>query len=142
VGDQIYTDNGIGNTNGAQFGDSGYGSRGMHPRRERSFASGPGSPGGDGKENFDSLSRPGSNLSGKLSPRPDASGFSSMSSRGRMSPAENGGSAPRVPSAGASGAESWKRAAEVTQNLKQRIEMMKVSYSPSVLKDIANISQG
>jgi hypothetical protein len=26
----------------------------------------------------------------------------------------------------ASGAESWKRAAEVTQNLKQRIEMMKV----------------
>ncbi len=142
VGDQIYTDNGIGNTNGAQFGDSGYGSRGMHPRRERSFASGPGSPGGDGKENFDSLSRPGSNLSGKLSPRPDASGFSSMSSRGRMSPAENGGSAPRVPSAGASGAESWKRAAEVTQNLKQRIEMMKVSYSLSVLNDIANISLG
>ena len=27
----------------------------------------------------------------------------------------------------AAGAESWKRAAEVTQNLKQRIEMMKVS---------------
>jgi cytoskeleton-associated protein 5 len=59
-----------------------------------------------------------------------------------MSPAENGGSAPRVPSAGASGAESWKRAAEVTQNLKQRIEMMKVSYSLSVLNDIADISLG
>jgi hypothetical protein len=27
----------------------------------------------------------------------------------------------------AGGAESWKRAAEVTQNLKARIEMMKVS---------------
>ncbi|KAI4660973.1 hypothetical protein J4E81_005743 [Alternaria sp. BMP 2799] len=121
VGDQIYTDNGVGNTNGAHFGDSGYGSRAMHPRRERSFASGPGSPGGDGKENFDSLSRPGSNLSGKLSPRAD--GLSSMSRDGR-SPTENG-TAQRVPSAGASGAESWKRAAEVTQNLKQRIEMMK-----------------
>jgi hypothetical protein len=131
VGDQIYTDNGIANTNGAQFGDSGYGGRGMHPRRERSFASGPGSPGGDGKENFDSLSRPGSNLSGKLSPRADGPGLSSMSSLGRMSPAENGGPAPRVPSAGASGAESWKRAAEVTQNLKQRIEMMKVSFDTS-----------
>jgi cytoskeleton-associated protein 5 len=28
--------------------------------------------------------------------------------------------------AGAGGPESWKRAAEVTQNLKARIEMMKV----------------
>jgi cytoskeleton-associated protein 5 len=123
VGDQIYSDNhaNLSSTNGAMFGDSGYGSRAMHPR-QRSFASGPGSPGGDGKENFDSLSRPSSNMSGKLSPRAD--GLSSMSSRGRMSPAENG-PAPRVPSAGASGAESWKRAAEVTQNLKQRIEMMK-----------------
>jgi cytoskeleton-associated protein 5 len=140
VGDQIYADNPVGNTNGALFGDSGYGSRGMHPR-QRSFASGPGSPGGDGKENFDSLSRPSSNVSGKLSPRADASGMSSMSSRGRMSPAENG-AAPRVPSAGASGAESWKRAAEVTQNLKQRIEMMKVSSSNSALNDTTNTSPG
>ena len=130
VADQMFADNG----NGAQFGDSGYGSRGMHARRERSFANGPISPGGDGKENFDSFSRPGSVLSGKLSPRLDgASGMSSLSSRGggRMSPAENGASHRQ--SQAASGAESWKRAAEVTQNLKQRIEMMKVSipfYSP------------
>ena len=29
---------------------------------------------------------------------------------------------------GANGAEHWKRAAEVTQNLRQRIEMMKVGF--------------
>lgn len=130
IGEQIYTDN----SNGARLGDSGYGSHGLYGRRERSFASGPGSPGGDGKENFDALSRPSSTLSGKLSPlRADASGKSSISSRGggRMSPAENGLS--RVGSSQASsGAESWKRAAEVTQNLKQRIEMMKVSTDHSV----------
>ena len=33
----------------------------------------------------------------------------------------------RNPSGGGDGVESWKRAAEVTQNLKARIEMMKVS---------------
>ncbi|KAF5853178.1 hypothetical protein GGP41_001785 [Bipolaris sorokiniana] len=123
VVDHIYSDNG----NGGQFGDSGYGSRAMHPRRDRSFAGGPNSPGGDGKENFDTLSRPSSNLSGKLSPRADAaSGKSSLSSRGgdRISSGENGGGF-RSSSQAASGAESWKRAAEVTQNLKQRIEMMK-----------------
>jgi cytoskeleton-associated protein 5 len=49
-----------------------------------------------------------------------------MSSRGRISPAENGTSRPQQSHA-ASGAESWKRAAEVTQNLKQRIELMKVN---------------
>ncbi|KAH7083188.1 armadillo-type protein [Paraphoma chrysanthemicola] len=123
LGEQIYTDN----ANGARLGDSGYGSQGLYGRRERSLANGPASPGGDGKENFDALSRPSSNLSGKLSPlRADASGKSSLSSRGggRISPAENGTSRPQQSHA-ASGAESWKRAAEVTQNLKQRIEMMK-----------------
>jgi hypothetical protein len=131
IGEQIYTDH----SNGARLGDSGYGSHGLYGRRERSFASGPGSPGGDGKENFDALSRPSSNLSGKLSPlRADASGKSSVSSRGggRMSPAETGlsnGLSRAGSSQAASGAESWKRAAEVTQNLKQRIEMMKVSTS-------------
>ncbi|KAJ4371195.1 hypothetical protein N0V83_004411 [Neocucurbitaria cava] len=127
LADQIYTDNNNPNSNGTRLGDSGYGSQGLYGRRDRAFVSGPTSPGGDGKENFDSLSRPGSNLSGKLSPlRADASGKSSLSSRGggRISPAENGAS--RIgPSQAASGAESWKRAAEVTQNLKQRIEMMK-----------------
>jgi chorismate mutase len=125
IGEQIYTDN----TNGARLGDSGYGSHGIYGRRERSFPSGPASPGGDGKENFDAMSRPSSTLSGKLSPlRADASAKSSLSSRGggRISPPES--SLSRTGSSqAASGAESWKRAAEVTQNLKQRIEMMKVS---------------
>lgn len=126
LSDQLYTDmNGSG-----RYGELGYGNQ-ASARRDR-FASGPASPGGEGKENLDGSlsSRPGSNLSGKLSPlRTDApSAKSSFSSRGggRMSPPDmtssriGGGQA-------ASGAESWKRAAEVTQNLKQRIEMMKVS---------------
>ncbi|KAH7350504.1 armadillo-type protein [Pyrenochaeta sp. MPI-SDFR-AT-0127] len=127
LADQIYTDPTNASTNGMRLGDSGYGSQGLYGRRDRGFVSGPTSPGGDGKENFDSLSRPGSNLSGKLSPlRADASGKSSLSSRGggRISPTENSSSRIGGPPA-ASGAESWKRAAEVTQNLKQRIEMMK-----------------
>lgn len=129
LADQIYTDtNGV----GGRFGDSGYGTQGLHSRRER-FANGPTSPGGEGKENFDgSLSRPGSNLSGKLSPlRADASSVRSGSSRGggRISPVENVGSRIGGTQA-AAGAESWKRAAEVTQNLKQRIELMKVRDRP------------
>lgn len=130
VHDGIYND--TASLNGARLGDSGYGSQPLFGRT-RNFGSGPASPGGDGKENFDTLSRPSSNLSGKLSPtRADASTKSSLSSRGgdRLSPAENGGSlsgSRTQPTSAASGAESWKRAAEVTQNLKQRIEMMKVS---------------
>lgn len=121
LADQIYSDG-----NG-RFGDSSYNSHSSYARREGRIASGPISPGGDGKENFDSLSPSDSHMSGKLSPlRADASGVSSFSSRGgRNSPAENG--TGRIgTSHAASGAESWKRAAEVTQNLKQRIEMMKV----------------
>jgi hypothetical protein len=125
-GEQLYADS----TNGARVSDSGYSAQPLY-RRERSFASGPASPGSDGRENFDSLSRPASNLSGKLSPsRADATAKSSFSSRGggRMSPPETGNSRMGISQA-ASGAESWKRAAEVTQNLKQRIEMMKVCIS-------------
>jgi hypothetical protein len=127
LSEQIYTD-----TNGGgagRLGDSGYGSQGLYGKRDR-LANGPTSPGGDGKENFD---RPGSDLSGKLSPiRADTdarSGISSLSSRGggRISPADTASS--RIGGGGAAGAESWKRAAEVTQNLKQRIEMMKVRYA-------------
>ncbi|KAF2642707.1 ARM repeat-containing protein [Massarina eburnea CBS 473.64] len=133
LADQIYSDTNTNtNTNGGgRFGDSGYGSQGLYNRRDR-FANAPASPGGEGKENYDdSHSRPGSTLSGKLSPRrTDASSAkSSMSSSrggGRISPAENGGISGRMgASQAAAGAESWKRAAEVTQNLKQRIEMMK-----------------
>lgn len=124
LADQIYSDS------NDRFGDSSYNNH-SYARKDSRNASGPISPGGDGKENFDSLSRPDSHLSGKLSPlRAEASGMSSFSSRGgRNSPAENG--TTRIGgSQAASGAESWKRAAEVTQNLKQRIEMMKV-YSRS-----------
>jgi hypothetical protein len=137
LGDQIYTDN----AGTGRFGDSGYGSHGVYNRIDR-IASGPTSPGGEGKENMEGpYSRPGSTLSGKLSPRrADApSAKSSFSSRGggTISPAENGTTTSRIGGGGAAagGAESWKRAAEVTQNLKQRIEMMKVCavswrYSP------------
>jgi hypothetical protein len=129
--EQIYTDN----NGGGRFGDSEYGSQsGLYNRRDR-IASGPTSPGSEGKENYDgSLSRPDSRLSSKLSPRrTEASSVkSSMSSRGggRMSPAENGGGMGMAGgrAQAAAGAESWKRAAEVTQNLKQRIEMMKVCW--------------
>ncbi|KAL1591733.1 hypothetical protein SLS60_011732 [Paraconiothyrium brasiliense] len=122
LSDQIYTD-----TNGAgtgRFGDSGYGSHGLYSRRDR-FANGPTSP-GEGKENLD---RPGSGLSDKLSPIRAESGKSSLSSRGggRISPAD--ATTSRIGGGGAAGAESWKRAAEVTQNLKQRIEMMKVRWA-------------
>jgi len=128
LSDQIYTDT----NGGSRFGDSGYGSQGLYNRRDR-FVNGPTSPGGEGKENYDgSFPRPGSTLSGKLSPlRADAnSAKSSLSSRGggRISPAEPVSSRIGGTQTTASGAESWKRAAEVTQNLKQRIEMMKVSY--------------
>ncbi|PSN60894.1 ARM repeat-containing protein [Corynespora cassiicola Philippines] len=128
LSDQIYADA----SGNGRFTDSGYGSHGLYGRRDR-LGSGPTSPGGEGKENFDSLSRPGSNLSGKLSPlRADAgSTKSSLSSRGggQISPTENSesrlGRSQFGTSQSAAGAESWKRAAEVTQNLKQRIEMMK-----------------
>ncbi|KAF2471863.1 ARM repeat-containing protein [Lindgomyces ingoldianus] len=123
VSDQIYADT---NANGgARFVDSGYGSTGLYGGRNRGFGAQPTSPVGEGKENMidGSLSRPGSTLSGKLSPLRAGTGStkSSLSSRGgRMSPpASTGGGQANT------GAESWKRAAEVTQNLKQRIEMMK-----------------
>jgi cytoskeleton-associated protein 5 len=128
LAEQIYADSN-GATNGGRFGDSGYGSTGMYGRNNRTFGAQPTSPGGEGKENFDSLSRPGSNLSGKLSPLRAGAGSakSSFSSRGggTISPQDNGG-AGGFGGQSNTGAESWKRAAEVTQNLKQRIEMMKV----------------
>ncbi|KAF2001990.1 ARM repeat-containing protein [Amniculicola lignicola CBS 123094] len=138
VSEQIYADSNA----GGRFVDSGYGTGGMYgggARNNRAtYASthqqAPLSPGDEGKENVDSLSRSGSIMSGKLSPGRGvgaSSVKSSFSSRnGRNSPAEmtgngaSGGYESNRTSA-AAGAESWKRAAEVTQNLKQRIEMMK-----------------
>ena len=121
-----YNDHMYSDSNG-RFGDSSYNNHMSYGRKDSRTAGGPISPTDEGKENFDSLSRPDSHMSGKLSPRlADASGKSSFSSRGgRNSPAELGASRMGASQA-ASGAESWKRAAEVTQNLKQRIEMMKV----------------
>ncbi|KAF2203976.1 ARM repeat-containing protein [Delitschia confertaspora ATCC 74209] len=147
VSDHIYADL----NSGVRSNDSsgyGTGAGGMYGRN-RSFAHQPTSPGGaEGKENLidgPSLpySRPGSNISGKLSPMRGASGSSAKSSfseriggGGRMSPSEGGvqergngasgfGSGMGGYGQSSAGAESWKRAAEVTQNLKQRIEMMK-----------------
>jgi hypothetical protein len=167
LAEQIYNDSGSNGNgrygdlgNNGRYGDLGnngrYGDLGNNGRnldsgysnqetfvRTRGIANGPLSPNGEGKENFDGFSRPGSNMSGKLSPmRPVVAqrDFSSMSSRsGRISPAESTTSSMKPPpppprqyestrqTQAAAGAESWKRAAEVTQNLKQRIEMMKVS---------------
>nr|POE54951.1 spindle pole body component alp14 [Quercus suber] len=42
----------------------------------------------------------------------------------------NGGGGPSLSRSQNEGVESWRRAAEVTQNLKARIEMMKVNLSP------------
>jgi cytoskeleton-associated protein 5 len=52
---------------------------------------------------------------------------------GHATPAEGGAGRERESSDGLGrsqneGVESWRRAAEVTQNLKARIEMMKVSF--------------
>lgn len=103
--------------------------------------------GGEGKENIPDYEHNGGDVGGKLS-----SGFHSASSRpmsnpssgrgtpngedmGRVASPGGGGSRgsmsrnPSASGAGGEGVESWKRAAEVTQNLKARIEMMKVSAS-------------
>lgn len=124
---------------GSNYGHaSNYGHTSSFGRRNFS----PQSP-GEGKENFgDGLSRSGSRSS-KLSPLRRGGSGSGMSSHsgsgygGRASPAlggedrEYGAGSGRMSSAAGvgsgNGAESWKRAAEVTQNLKARIELMKAS---------------
>lgn len=141
VSDQIYADNASLNAGGGRFGDSGYGGGGLYGRN-RSYVTQPQSPVGEGKENvnFDGLglSRSASTRSAKLSPlrggvgstkSTSVSSNSSTTLGGRMSPAEAGGVAAGGGGGGANGAESWKRAAEVTQNLKARIELMKVRHS-------------
>jgi cytoskeleton-associated protein 5 len=99
----------------------------------------------EGKENMPEYehSNDGTNSNGKLHRQ------MSTASSGRGTPSEDGYARPteyarsseyarpaggatsssmsRNPSGGGDGVESWKRAAEVTQNLKARIEMMKVS---------------
>lgn len=91
------------------------------------------SNGGDGKENVrDTLTE--SKLRGGLgvgAERPSSRALSGGSS-GRATPNGDGASSLRGSQLGGEGVESWRRAAEVTQNLKARIEMMKVKQSRAV----------
>lgn len=91
------------------------------------------SNGGDGKENVrDTLTE--SKLRGGLgvgAERPSSRALSGGSS-GRATPNGDGASSLRASQLGGEGVESWRRAAEVTQNLKARIEMMKVKQSRAV----------
>ena len=86
----------------------------------------------EGKENLPDLQL----NSGKGAPPPYSQRPMSNGSSGRATPLSNDGegmSARRSGGAGGQdgeGVESWRRAAEVTQNLKARIEMMKVSLYP------------
>jgi protein STU2 len=143
IHDQILADTGLnGGPGGRNLGDSGYGgdripSNGplFGAARSRAYGAAPTSPNGEGKENIDSV------RSSKLSPGRPGSGIglarsgSSASANGRggrATPTESStrstsGSGTGAAGITGSGTESWKRAAEVTQNLKARIEMMKVS---------------
>jgi chorismate mutase len=99
--------------------------------------------GGDGKENMpdyehgyeNSGKQPSSGLSGRpmsnassgrATPNGDEHGRPASNSTNYNNNGASHSSMSRNPSAGGDGVESWKRAAEVTQNLKARIEMMKV----------------
>lgn len=98
---------------------------------------------GDGKENmpdyehgYDNGGKPSSGLSGRpMSNASSGRATPNGDEHGRPASYSNNGAPPqssmsRNPSAGGDGVESWKRAAEVTQNLKARIEMMKVRSRP------------
>lgn len=89
---------------------------------------------GDGKENQDVHSLDGKLRGADGRPQSNSSRPTSNGS-GRVTPASGGGgerdvsdgSQPSLNRSTSDGVESWRRAAEVTQNLKARIEMMKVS---------------
>ncbi|EOD46583.1 putative spindle pole body component [Neofusicoccum parvum] len=146
----VYNDIGMngGSYNHTNNHTSSYGHTSSFGRRNFT----PQSPGGDGKENFgDGLSRSGSRSS-KLSPLRRGGSGSGMSSHsgsgygGRASPALGGADDREFGSMGSgrlsgaasvgtgNGAESWKRAAEVTQNLKARIELMKAKQGSFSLR--------
>jgi len=106
-----------------------------------------GGGGGDGKENMPDYehgydNKPGSGLSGRpmsnassgrATPNGDEYGRPASHNNNNNGAASSHSSMSRNPSAGGDGVESWKRAAEVTQNLKARIEMMKVCSRPLLL---------
>ncbi|KAK8195504.1 armadillo-type protein [Phyllosticta capitalensis] len=147
----VYHDVGMNGGSGRFGGEGGYGG-GFN---RRNFT--PTSPGFDGKENFGDASRSDSHNS-KLSPMRRAgsgshsshsgSGFGGRGSPSIGTPTENGGSSSRMSTAAnlgsGSGAESWKRAAEVTQNLKARIELMKVCLATTLpaATDLTDKHQG
>lgn len=85
-------------------------------------SSGRASPAFVGLQRSASGSRPGSNLEQSHSAGMGTESGLQRSSMSRTQSGEGGTSAT-------GGVESWRRAAEVTQNLKARIEMMKVSLS-------------
>lgn len=114
----------------------GYSSRPYGGRPYASIDGHNGSNGEIGKENYNNA-EDGTKLRGGYADRPSSQASRPMSngaSSGRVTPADDHESARSVSggsnlgrSQGENGVESWRRAAEVTQNLKARIEMMKVS---------------
>ncbi|KAI9792851.1 MAG: Cytoskeleton associated protein 5 [Piccolia ochrophora] len=121
VAEQIYRDSSMnGSANGPPAGGSGYGRVASGNKRPSFVGSGSGgvSGGAEEKENNAGLEA----MRGKLASPPLSAGVSSGGgSGGRGSPTATGGEGGR----GGEGIESWKRAAEVTSQLKARIEQMK-----------------
>jgi hypothetical protein len=140
--EQIYNDD-----NRSNGGLTGGFSQSRTARSSRSYVTSP--TDSIGKENFHSADPHPASLRSKLSSPPLVGGYGAPSA---YAPTSYGASSPRRGLAGpdgevgraattgsvsssqggaqqAGGAESWKRAAEVTQNLKARIEMMKVRVS-------------
>ena len=151
VSEQIYTDLGAavnggggGGTNPASLRyDSGF-STSAGLGRSRSYVTSP--PADVGKENLERpLSRTKLSPSGAERRMKTASAASGSFDMGRASPSllSQGSEGSERPGGDLSrsgsqrgekdGVESWKRAAEVTQNLKARIEMMKVSCNIGLL---------
>ncbi|KAL1297198.1 hypothetical protein AAFC00_004768 [Neodothiora populina] len=138
---------------GANLGRPSYGgTKSSYQQSHNSFGSRDHESTSEGKENIpdDSDNQESSQPQRKLSPtygllasRAGSNGHSrDHSSSGRNSPASlggsilagaNGGAAPEARSSmsrtSSDGVESWRRAAEVTQNLKARIEMMKAKQA-------------
>lgn len=129
---QAGRDSPIDQLNGPSSPRAAYGGRSYNVPSARAYGSLDGY--GEGKENQDLHS-----LDGKLrgaDGRPHSTSSQPTSNgSGRVTPASGGGGEREVSDGSQSGlnrstgdgVESWRRAAEVTQNLKARIEMMKVS---------------
>jgi cytoskeleton-associated protein 5 len=82
--------------------------------------------GSEGKENVPRNFSEDKLRSGVGAERPSSRALSNGSSGGRATPTSGEGPHGGLRASQGDGVESWRRAAEVTQNLKARIEMMKV----------------